>query len=105
MGSRSDNPAPEAGGPDPRPPATRGGVLTQLGLPDAVPVLFTASQPRRIVDDAPAGLADAVETGRLAAADYLVLVERERVAMRGADPEALSDGWWWTGVVDEFDMV
>ncbi len=142
-------------------PPVAGRVLRELGLPNAVPVLFTATRPTRhpgplpsqaeeavavgtvwndeyellvgadetvlawhpsgeltpvnrdlkayvrflVCADLVRERADAVDSGLVSRPDYEALVTEQRETMRRADPEALADGWWWPGVVDELLMV
>ncbi|WP_258725034.1 hypothetical protein [Cellulomonas sp. NS3] len=37
--------------------------------------------------------------------DDEAFVADQRATMRRADPQALADGWWWPGVVDELLSV
>lgn len=152
-------PDPGAGAPGLPPVASR--VLRELGLPDAVPVLFTRAGPSlppgalppeaagavvvgRVWNDEYALLVapdervlawhetgeltpvnsdlerylrfllcadavqdriDAVDGGLVSRQDYEAFVAGRREVMRRADPQALADGWWWPGVVDELLMV
>ncbi|KGM01307.1 SUKH-4 family immunity protein [Cellulomonas cellasea] len=136
-------------------------VLRELGLPDGVPVLFTAASPSRapgalppeaagavlvgrvwndehallvvpdervlawhesgeltavntdlerylrflVCVDAVQERMDAVDSGLVSRGAYEALVAEQRETMRRADPQALADGWWWPGVVDELLMI
>ncbi len=56
-----------------------------------------------------AGLAcdrwDEAEAGGLPAEEYLRIVHRYQAELLEIDPGALEDGWWWTGIVEEFTMI
>jgi hypothetical protein len=143
-------------------PVIAGRVLQELGLPNGVPALFTASPvPVRSAAVLPAEAAgatlvghvwndefdllvapgetvyarqvsgeltpvnrdlecylifllsaaameermEAVDSGELSRADYERILEQQKETMRRTDPDALTDGWWWSGVADEFQLV